>query len=258
MRMFRPTATLFWLCLAGAAYSQPEAPKHSLRLLTIGDPPPFIQQVRDGVRYEVPPPPEMIPPRNIVLPAPTKDNKIEKPEPHSARLRLSQISTPMVMTLPESKEVTLKTDNGNPWLNIPLQPTTGTLAIIWRGGKDWNTPKVITVPDDANANASGNINFSNVSPFPIGVTFRGENIRLNPGMSYSRNVSGGSTTPLEISYFTANGTAMKFHSTSIEGTQGISSRIVVYQSDAKNPRNPIKVLQLDERVQQPALTMTAR
>ena len=257
--MFRHTATFSWLCLAGAAYAQTETPKHSLRILAIGDPPPFVQQVRDGVRYEVPPPPEMVPPRNIVIPAPTKDNKIEKQEPQNTRLRLSQVSTPMVMTMPESKEVTLKTDSGSAWLNIPLQPTTGTLAITWRGGKNWNEPKVISVPDDANSNASGNINFSNVSPFPIGVTFKGENIRLNPGMSYSRNVSGGSSTPLEISYFTASGAAKKFHSASIEGMQGFSSRIVIYQSDAKNPRNPIKVLKLEERVQQPAaLTMTAR
>jgi hypothetical protein len=256
--MFRHTATLFWLCLAGAAYSQPETAKHSLRILAIGDPPPFVQQVRDGVRYEVPPPPEMIPPRNLVLPVPAKDNKIEKAEPLSTRLRLSQISTPMVMPMPESKQVTLKTDTGSPWLDIPLQQSPATLAIVWRGGKDWKTPKVITLPDDAHANASGNVNFSNVSPFPIGVTFRGENIRLNPGMSYSRNVSGSSSTPLEISYFTANGTPKKFHSASIEGMNGISSRLVIYQSDAKNPRNPIKVLQLEERVQQPALTVTAR
>src|SRR5688500_2308483 len=133
--MFRHTATLFWLCLAGAAYSQPESPKHSLRILAIGDPPPFVQQVRDGVRYEVPPPPETIPPRNLVLSVPVKDNKIEKAEPLSARLRLSQITTPMVMSMPESKQVSLKTDTGSPWLDVPLQQGPSTLAIVWRGGK---------------------------------------------------------------------------------------------------------------------------
>ena len=257
VHMFRLTAFLSSACLISAAYSQ-EAPKHSLRILAVGDPPPFVQQVREGIRYEVAPPPEMIPPRNLVLPAPTKDNKIEKPEPLSTRLRLSQISPPMVMTMPESKEVTLRTDTGSAWLNIPLQQAPGTLAIVWRGEKDWTTARVITVPDDANANAPGNINFSNVTPFPIGVSFRGENIRLNPGMSYTRNIGQSGANPLEISYFTSTGASKKFHSASIEGMQGVSSRIVIYHADGKNPRNPIKVLQLEERAPQQPLTVTAR
>ena len=40
-------------------------PRRQARFLAIGDSPPFAQEIRDGVRYELEPPPDSIPPRQV-------------------------------------------------------------------------------------------------------------------------------------------------------------------------------------------------
>jgi hypothetical protein len=50
--------------LAGLAAAQ-EAPTASLRLLALGELPPFRQEIRDGVRRELDPPAGSVPPRML-------------------------------------------------------------------------------------------------------------------------------------------------------------------------------------------------
>jgi len=80
----------------------------------------------------------------------------------------------------------------------------------------------------------------------VGLTYGKEKIRINPGVTYSRQISQGATVPAEISYFTAGGGVALCHTASLEGTRGIYRRIVIYKADGKDPRCPIKVIQLDE------------
>ncbi|MEM9237940.1 MAG: hypothetical protein AAGB14_14295, partial [Verrucomicrobiota bacterium] len=48
-------------------------PPRQMRLLTVGERPPFRQEIRDGVRYELPPPPGSLPPVELEVSVPTKD-----------------------------------------------------------------------------------------------------------------------------------------------------------------------------------------
>ena len=42
-------------------------PPRTLRVWPVGDAPPFMQEVRDGVRHELEPPPGSIPPRRVTV-----------------------------------------------------------------------------------------------------------------------------------------------------------------------------------------------
>lgn len=234
------------------------APKHSLRILAVGDQPPFIQEVRNGVRYELPPPPEAIPPRSVTIPvAPPKGAEKSEIPDLQMRLRLGQPSAPLLLPLPESGKVELKTEGGAPWLGIPLDSSNSSLALVWRGGPDWTKAGTIVVPDDTSARTEGNVHFTNVSPFAVGVSIGKEKIRLNPGVTFTRRVSGPAAIPLEISYFTASGGTVLCHSASLEPSRGVFRRVVVYKADSKAPRNPVKVLQLDESSSSPESVATA-
>ena len=59
-----------------------------VRFLALGELPPFQQEIRAGVRYELEPPPDSIPPREVML-----GFGGEKSEP--TPLRLGQLSAPL-------------------------------------------------------------------------------------------------------------------------------------------------------------------
>lgn len=64
---FLPYCVVMLGCLGGAGARDQENPRH-VRFLAVGDMPPFRQEIRDGVRYELEAEPGTIPPRQIQIP----------------------------------------------------------------------------------------------------------------------------------------------------------------------------------------------
>ena len=68
-----PMKTLFAIGILAFAFvatasSGPEVKNgRHVRFMAVGEPPPFRQEVRDGIRYELEPPAGSIPPREVVL-----------------------------------------------------------------------------------------------------------------------------------------------------------------------------------------------
>lgn len=258
--MIRHAVIASWACLSGLSFAQQsEVPQHHLSILTVGDPPPFVQEVRNGVRYEVAPPIGSIPPAlvKIALPTakaegdPAKAKEEEKVKTPPLRVRLGQQTLSVAFPAPKTPAVEIETEDGAKWLDLPLHPSGTSLAIV-RRGKDWTTGQPVVVADDAAARAAGNVHFANLAAFPIGVTFGKEKIRLNPGMILTRRTDSGSSVPLEISYFTADGQVQLCHSASLEPMAGVFRRVVIYSADSKTPRNPIKVIQMEIPSNEPA------
>lgn len=249
--MLRHSFIAFWSCMCGIALSQ-DAPQHRLRILAVGDQPPFKQEVREGVRYEIAPPADMVPPRTLLIPFPVKQGAAKQKEDMQLRLRLGQASAPLIMPLPESRRVALNSDYSGKWLDIPLSSGNASLAIVWRKGPKWTAANTVIVPDDAAARAEGNLHFSNVSAYPVGLEIEKEKIRLNPGMSYTRKLPADRMTPLQVSYLLADGTHRLCHSAALEPCHGNFRRLVIYTADGNKPRNPVKVLQLEESSNDPA------
>lgn len=226
-----------------------EVPPHQLRLLAVGNPPPFKQEIREGVRYEIPAPDGTIPPRTLKLPALSEDGTPGEGEGEGAsiKIRLGQTTSPITFTTPKSGRLGIKSDKGAKWLDIPLQQCGASLALIWRGGKDWHEPRAIVVPDDAAARAEGTVAFANLTAAPMAIVIGTEKIRLNPGKTFERKITpGGTALPLEISYPLQSGELRNCHSSSLEFNRGSFHRIIIYAADGSDPRMPVKVLQLQE------------
>lgn len=224
-----------------------EAAPHSLRVLAVGDPPPFVQEVRDGARYEVPPPAGTVPPRVVMVPVRTKSGVPGETTLTPLRLRLGQPSTAVMLPLPEEPRVELESESGAKWLKVPLQPCGASLALVWRGGRNWEEARTIVMADDFQARQEGNVHFANLLASPMAVVIGTEKIRLDPGKTFSRRVvPGAAAIPLEIFYPTSTGELKLCHSASLEAGRGNFLRFVIYAADGKNPRRPVKVLQLEE------------
>lgn len=224
-----------------------EVPPHQLRLLAVGNPPPFKQEIRDGVRYEIPAPDGTIPPRSVKLPSFSEDGTPGEGEGATIKVRLGQTTTPITFTTPKSGRLGLKSDKGLKWLDLPLQQCGASLALVWRGGKDWSEPRAIVVPDDAAARAEGTVSFANLTASPMAIVIGTEKIRLNPGKTFDRKItSGGAAQPLEISYPLQSGELRNCHSSSLEFSRGSFHRLIIYAADGNDPRMPVKVLQLQE------------
>jgi hypothetical protein len=253
--MLRYSFITFWSFMCGIAFSQ-DAPQHRLRVLAVGDQPPFKQEIREGVRYEIAPPADTIPPRTLLIPFPLKQGEEKQKADMQLRLRLGQASAPLFMPAPENRRVTLNSDHSGSWLDIPLSAGDASLAIVWRKGAKWTAANTIILPDGAAARTEGNLHFSNVSAYPVGLEIEKEKIRLNPGMSYTRKLPTDRMTPLQVSYLLADGTHRLCHSAALEPCRGSYRRLVIYSADGNRPRNPVKVLQLEEPSYVPEPTPT--
>lgn len=224
-----------------------EVPPHRLRLLAVGNPPPFKQEIRDGARYELPAPEGTIPPRTVKLPTISEDGTPGEGEGASIRLSLGQTTTPVTFTTPKSGRLSIRSDKGLKWLDLPLQQCGASLALIWRGGKDWNEARAIVVADDSAARMEGNVHFVNLTAAPMAIVIGTEKIRLEPGKTFIRTMTpGNAALPLEISYPLPSGGLKSCHSSSLEFNRGSFHRLIIYAADGKDPRIPVKVLQLEE------------
>jgi hypothetical protein len=244
--MLRRFSVLLLACLGCAALAQ-ETSMHRLRVLAVGDPPPFVQEVRDGARYEVAPSADAIPPRVVTVPVQTKPGDSAGSTAMPLRLRLGQTSAPLLLPLPKDLRIELKSEQGAKWLGVPLQSCGASLALVWRGSRSWSEARTIVVPDDTEARMEGNVHFANLTASPMAVIIGSEKIRLDPGRTFTRHLSPGSAAlPLEISYPSPSGGLRLCHSASLEATPGCFRRVVIYAADGKKPRSPVKVLQIEE------------
>lgn len=237
---------VLWSGLGGFAMAQ-EVVAPSLRVLAVGDSPPFVQEVRDGARYEVAPPAGSIPPRMVMVPVHSKSADPAQINLTPLRLRLGQPSPAVMLPLADEPRVELELEDGSKWLNVPLQPCGASLALVWRGGRSWKEARTIVMPDDSQARQEGNVHFANLMAVPMAVVIGTEKIRLDPGKTFSRRViPGAAAIPLEIFYPTPAGELNLCHSTSLEASHGNFLRFVIYAADGNKPRRPVKVLQLEE------------
>lgn len=227
--------------LSATLLAQSPPPKHTLRILPLGDPPPYRQEIRDGVRYEVPPADGTIPPRNILVGPVSKEPGASTEA--NVRLRLGLMSTPLEFPLPDSKSIEAKTEGGANWLRIPLTAGPATLALVWRGGQDWSKARAIALPDGADEHAKGDCRFVNLTAKPMGVTWGNEKIQLNPGRSIIKAMpSGAIAAEVKIQYPGADGSLQSAYSSRIEKKAGRFQQFVIYAADGENPRAPVKVL----------------
>jgi len=235
-----------FVCFAcqSAALAQDSA-AHSFRILPVGDPPPFIQEVRDGVRYEVPPRKGSLPPREL------KGPLVGQESPEQVQLiqpRLGRITSPFFLpAVDEKKRVSLFYDDGKRWLDLGTRAGGTSLLLTWRAGSDWNQAAYLEIPQERLNAQAASVHFANLTSIPIAIIFGEERIRLDSGKFFTRSVQvNAPPVPLEIFTTDTDGKLISIFSNQIEPIAPSFRVVAIYVADGNRPRTPIKVLSVEE------------
>ncbi len=242
--------SLLALTMALSHAQKTEAPEKAkvaprcLRLLPLGETPPFRQDVRDGVRYELEPDPGSIPPRQVRLG--TGDASV------LIRLNLGRASEPI--KIPEGtapailREASAPNDpSTKPWLVVRLPETGDALAVIWReSGTQWNKPRSFTFADSAAAFPAGSIRIVNLLPVESAVIFGTERVLLMPGKSMVKAIPIGTDLPIQVAFKNPTGQYQRFYTGSVLLNPHERAQIFVHRADGEKPRQAAKVSTYNE------------
>jgi len=216
-----------------------------VRFLALGELPPFQQEIRDNVRYELEPPAGSIPPREVML-----GFGGDKSEP--TPLRLGQITAPL--KAPAGAGPLLLAMRGaakkdEPWLRLTRPESGDFLVLLWRDAKlgSWQKVTSLVVPDDAVSAPAGSVRYVNTSPATVGFRLGGEPLTLKPAEILQRAVPVGVEQPFEIFLPDTTGAMKRLHAGVVLQNPGERSLVLIYLADGVGHRRPLKVTVLREQ-----------
>lgn len=246
----KPQSTLI-LLLASACLHAQEAgtPPSVLRVLPLGDPPPFRQIVTGDHRQELEVQRGSLPPRKISL----MDAKDSVP----VGLSLGRISDPLPLPA-GAAPLTLKDEAGFK-LSLPACTGTARLALLWRDpDKTWDAPRALVLPDSPADFPAGRLRIVNLLPAPLALRLDGTVTQLEPGGS--RMIAApAKTTTLEIAFRKPDGSWQPVQTLTFESTaENIRTQIIAYRCDTPDARKPAKALVLREPVAQSTAVAASR
>lgn len=235
----------------GAPIELPPPGARLLRLLPLGDSPPFRQEVRDGVRFELEPPPGSVPPRQLLWG--------DAESPRAVRLNLGQVSEPVPIpagavpfTLREPVPADGPAEAAPPWARITLPESGNVLVLLWRdAAAPWSRPRSMLLPEAATTFPAGSLRLVNLTATTIAVVLGAERTALTPGQVVVKPLATGSDVPLQLAYSDAAGNVRRFHSTTVMLNEGERGQIFIHRADGERPRQPVKVVTLSERAPAP-------
>ncbi len=217
----------------------------SLRLLPLGEPPPFRQEVRDGIRYELEPDPASIPPRKVVLG--------DGATAISIRLNLGQVTEPLripVGTAPAVFRIPAEATDAKPkaWLTIQPPETGDVIALAWRDpGKPWSQARALVLPDSAAAFPAGNIRIVNLLPTEVAVVFGDVKVRIEPGKTLLRAIPPNQDMTIQIAYKDlTTGKFEPFYDGAMLLNRNERAQVFLHRADGEKPRQPAKAVIFNE------------
>jgi hypothetical protein len=233
--------------------AQPEKPGKSIRharFLAVGEIPPFRQEIRDGVRYELEPPPGSIPPREVI---PGFGGEPGKAMP----LRLGIISDPVIVPGGEGT-LDLRSVGADaeaaPWLRVKRPESGDFLVVLFRNPSKgtWLDAANIILPEGA----ADTVRILNLFPQPARIVFAGETHTVDPGKPLVHRVKPGTDAPFQILVADSTGRPKRYYSGNVTQNEGERGLVLIYRADGESPRRPVKVSMLREPVtpRQPVVT----
>lgn len=228
-----------------AAGTKPAAAsQRMLRLLPLGEAPPFEQEVKDGIRYELEPETGSIPPRQVLAgageTAPVVRLNMNR---ISEAVRLPAGVAPVVLRAVAGTPDTAPT----PWLTLRPPETGDVLALLWRDPKKpWSQARAMLLPDSAAALPAGRFRVINLLPVEAALTIDGKNELVAPGRAFVREVTVGKDLPFQVAYRDPTGKLKQFHSAAILLNAGERGQVLLYLADGKAPRRPARVKVISE------------
>jgi hypothetical protein len=244
---------VLWLVLFAPVWGQESTggAKGWLRILPVGDAPPFRQEIRNGVRQEMESPEGAQPPRELVVPV--RKGKTEGDGEKKLRLHLGRVSEAFLvgagpLILSEGQEA----DDPVGWAKIKMPERSAALAIMFRDprGKSWDSVRSIVLPDDSTSFPAGRVRFVNASPFPVSVLFQGKSTVMKPGqVMLKQSATGGvmKDEQLQVAVRVAKGLTKRIFDASISLDSGERTNVIIHWADGVKPRRPARVLLQRER-----------
>ncbi|MGC4016288.1 MAG: hypothetical protein QM755_17460 [Luteolibacter sp.] len=213
-----------------------EAAKHGppLRLLALGEPPPFRQEVRGDRRVELEAYKGALPPHEIsVAECPAVPLTLCQPAPFAH--------------VPPSPCVTLL-DKSAKWASLDIPEALRTkpkLALFWRDpGKTWETPRNLILDDSVEAFPAGQVRFINLLPTTAAIKIGDATQELAAGKIWLCPAPAAGK-PLQIAFLAADGSWLPVHAATFEPAQaGMRMEVIVYRADTPTARRPAKALVL--------------
>lgn len=232
-------------------HAQPEnQPDRHARFFAVGDSPPFRQEIRDGIRYEIDPPADSVPPREVV---PGFGGELADAVP----LRLGRITAPVKVPAGEG-ELNLRKSgeaaDAAPWLRIKRPESGDFLVYLFRNSaqKTWKEAASLVIPDGAAAFPAGTVRIVNLLPLAIQIAWGAEKMTLPAGKTVLKSVKPGTEIPFQILVAEQDGTMKRYYSGAVTQNPGERGLVTVYRADGVAPRRPVKVTMLREPVAPPA------
>jgi len=212
----------------------------NVRFLPVGDLPPFQQEIRNGVAYELEPPAGSIPPRQVMVGF--GDEKKD-----AVPLLLGRITDPLSAPAGEGPMQVRKLEDApeaEPWLKVNRPETGDFLVLLWRDSSkgNWSQARSLVLQDSPDVAPAGRVRMVNLSPVPVAVVFGGEQIKLEAGKFYQRSVPVGKDTEFQLGAVTRAGGLDRFHAGTIFQNPGERSLVVIYRADGVQPRRPLKAV----------------
>lgn len=238
------TAAAFSLTLLTASAEPEKAPDRHVRFLPVGDSPPFVQEIRDGVSYEIDPPLDSEPPRQIVP-------GFGKETANAVGLHLGRISAPV--TIPGGEgALELRRPGATPdagsWHSLKRPESGDFLVYLFRSPKQrtWTEATSLVIPDGAEGWPSGTLRIVNLYPISVRIVWNGQPAMLPPGKSVLHPIQPGTEVPFQILVADATGALKRYYSGSVTQNPNERGLVTIYRADSENPRRPVKVLMLRE------------
>lgn len=233
---------LSFLTLVAAVAEPKEKPPRQVRFLAVGDSPPFQQEIRGDVRYEIDPPADSIPPRDVVV-------GFGKELSDAVPLRLGRISPQVKVPAGEGPLALRRKEDAAdtaPWLTFQRPEEGDFLVFLFRNpaGKSWKEALSLTVPDGP----PGSLRIVNLCPFVVRILWGAELIHLPAGRNLLKSAIPGAETPFQILIADAGGKAKRYYSGAVTQNPGERGLVTIYPADGESPRRPVKVSMLREPV----------
>lgn len=240
-----------------SAVAQDEKRNKALRILAVGQDPPFRQKVENGRRIQLPPIPGSVPPYQLQL-----SNDEGAQVGTAVNIRLNVISP--VVGVASGKVPLHSVENtgisARPWHTLQFPSGSAALAILWRGknGK-WDTANSMILPDHTGTRGfpAGRVRIVNVSKYSIGLQLGAEKGLLKPGTAILRAGSSGvfKKVPLELKIKGASGRYERVFAQEINQGSTERTHIILYTNDAEvvGKDKPVKAVVLRERAVTPAV-----
>ena len=226
--------------------AKPGTAARSLRLLPLGEPPPFRQKVIDGVRQEQEPDARNIPPREVVLGKGETAVKIRLNLGRATEAMKVRVGTaPVILSIPPAPTDADATPK--PWLTIRPPETGDVLALTWRDPeKTWAQARVLVLPDSAAAFPAGNVRIVNLLPVEAAVILGTDQVLIPSGTTLLRAIPIAADLAIRIAFKNAAGQLQQFHSGSILLNPNERAQVFLHRADGEKPRQPAKVIIFSE------------